>query len=164
LQLRHLSNRNCYFRSIPELKTTNHKEDKKDMIPMHSPDEHRSEIIEQEPIPETQANNADFLLETGIEVESSEKQKYITDLGKLLIGFHNTTANPKRLELSHFTKVDVFKLKFNAPPMDPNIALPSDYSLLTFYLKRNGKAEVFNVEQTFARPATGCASICLMFD
>ena len=161
--LRHFqNNRYCYLRSVPKQSTTTIKNEK-DMIPMH-PDEHRSEIIEQEALPETQANNADFLLETGIEVESSEKQKYITDLGKLLIGFHNTTANPKRLELSHFTKVDVFKLKFNAPPMNPDIALPSDYSLLTFYLKRNGKAEVFNIEQTFARPATGCASICLMFD
>ena len=123
-----------------------------------------SDNIEQEPLPETQANNADFLLETGIEVDNETKQEVIKDLYKLLIGFHNTTSNPKRLELSHFTKVEVFKLKFNPPPMDPNIALPSDYSLLTIYLKRNGKSEVFNVEQTFARPATGCASICLAFD
>lgn len=154
------------MRSVPSELTTNHKEDKKEMIPMHPnhSEDKPSEIIEQEPLPETQANNPEFLLETGIEIESSEKQKYISELGKLLIGFHNTTANPKRLELSHFTKVDVFKLKFNAPPMDPNIALPSDYSLLTYYLKRNGKSELFNVQLTFARPATGCASICIAFD
>jgi len=152
------------LRTIPKQLTTNHKEEMRDMIPMHSPDEHRSENIEQDPIPETQANNADFLLETGIEVDSVEKQTYIANLGKLLIGFHNSTANPKRLELSSFTKVDVFKLKFITPPLDPNIALPSDYSLLTFYLKRNGKAEVFNVQLTFASPAVGCASICLTFD
>ncbi len=154
----------CYLRSEPNKPTKVTNKQEKDMIPMHPHEgDTPSQNLPSEENNEKLPTAAQILYETGEILDNAEGHKYLDWLQKVLCSFHNTTINPKHLELRDFTKSKVIKVAFHAPPMDPNIALPSQLSLLQFYLERNGKAECFAVENCMKDPATAVFSIHLAF-
>ena len=121
-----------------------------------STDNHQSQNIAPN---ETEANEPlptalDILLETGEILGDATAHKYIEFFSNTLNGYLNTTLNPKRLELSSFTKVLIVKEAFFPPPMDKDIALPSAISLLQYVIEKNGKKANFSVEMATKQPAT----------
>lgn len=127
-------------------------------------DNHTSQIIEQ-PEDNTPLPSAyDILVETGKILLDAEGAKYVDFFNKLLIQYHNSTLNPKKLELYHFSKVFVVEESFFPPPNDPNIALPSRLSLLQYCIERNGKKANFSVELATKSPATFMWEVAQTFD
>jgi hypothetical protein len=103
------------------------------------------------------------ILQSSDLIENQEAAKYLWWLEKLLLQFHNTDLNPGRWNLSDFQTAKVLKMRFSVPIEDQTEELPASISLLQFYLKRNGKEEVFNVQSCYAEPASAMKSILLAF-